>query len=211
MSYYDSFHSWKDPDDAVLYAGIVEKNRVFQFLARLNDEFEYARVHLLGLSSFPTLEDAYSYVLSDESCRTHPLGVGSVDRSAIAIRVPNLSGTAPSQSVQSSNTGPPLGQQRGRCDLFGKIGHIKSRCYALHRRPPQQKQQPRFYAHSVTQPVSLSTPDNSASTSSATVTLTQVDLDKFKQFFNQMEASSQPTSTYAYSGSGVKTDDWQWA
>ncbi|XP_059625859.1 uncharacterized protein LOC132268941 [Cornus florida] len=142
MSYYDSFHSWKDPDDAVLYAGIVEKNRVFQFLAGLNDEFEYARIHLLGLSSFPTLKDAYSHVLSDESRRTHPLGVTSVDRSAMAVRIPNLSGTSPSQSIQSTTTGPPLGRQRGRCDHCGKIGHIKSRCYALHGRPPQQKQQP---------------------------------------------------------------------
>ncbi|XP_059638974.1 uncharacterized protein LOC132281274 [Cornus florida] len=155
MSYYDSFHSWKDPDDAVLYAGIVEKNRVFQFLTGLNDEFKYAR----------------------ESRRTHPLGIASVDRSAMAVRIPNLLGTSPSQSVQSTTTGPLLGRQRGRCDYFGKIGHIKSRCYALHGRPPQQKQQPQSSAHSVTQPVSLSTPDNPASTSSATVTLTQADLD----------------------------------
>ncbi|XP_059663889.1 uncharacterized protein LOC132309614 [Cornus florida] len=39
MSYYNSFHSWKYSYDAVLYAGIVENNRVFQFLAGLNDEF----------------------------------------------------------------------------------------------------------------------------------------------------------------------------
>ncbi|XP_059669545.1 uncharacterized protein LOC132314739 [Cornus florida] len=191
----------------------MEKNRMFQFLAGLNDKFEYARVHLLGLSSFPTLEDTYSYVLSDESRRTHPLGVASVDRSAMAVRIPNLSGTSPSQSVQSTTTDSPLGRQRRRCDHCGKIGHIKSRCYALHGRPPQQKQQPRSSAHSVTQPVSLSTPDNPASTSSATVTLTQVDLDKFKQFFNQMEASSQPTSTYTHSGTitsahSVSTSSW---
>ncbi|KAF6137482.1 hypothetical protein GIB67_027869 [Kingdonia uniflora] len=52
------------PTAAEIYAKIVEKIRVFQFLAGLNLDFEYARVHLLDRTPFPTLEEAHAYCLS---------------------------------------------------------------------------------------------------------------------------------------------------
>ncbi|KAF6141987.1 hypothetical protein GIB67_037955 [Kingdonia uniflora] len=58
LSHYDSFIEWPasapsektliPPTVAEIYAKIVEKTRVFQFLAGLNPDFEYARVHLLS-------------------------------------------------------------------------------------------------------------------------------------------------------------------
>ncbi|KAL5827533.1 hypothetical protein ACOSQ3_019371 [Xanthoceras sorbifolium] len=57
LSLYDSFIDWLAsavgattplPSTTVeIYENTMEKNRVFQFLAGLNSEFEYARVHLL--------------------------------------------------------------------------------------------------------------------------------------------------------------------
>ncbi|KAF6152981.1 hypothetical protein GIB67_021586 [Kingdonia uniflora] len=58
------------PTAADIYAKIVEKTRVFQFLAGLNPDFEYARVHLLEMTPFPTLEEAHTYCLSDQSRRS---------------------------------------------------------------------------------------------------------------------------------------------
>ncbi|KAF6135081.1 hypothetical protein GIB67_040392 [Kingdonia uniflora] len=55
---------------AEIYAKIVDKTRVFQFLAGLNPDFEYARVHLLNRIPFPTLEEAHAYCLSDQSRRS---------------------------------------------------------------------------------------------------------------------------------------------
>ncbi|PIA52948.1 hypothetical protein AQUCO_01000658v1 [Aquilegia coerulea] len=56
--------------DAKIYTKLIEKQRVFQFLAGLNSEFEYARVHILNREPFPNLNEAYSSVLSDESRRS---------------------------------------------------------------------------------------------------------------------------------------------
>lgn len=50
LSFYDSFYDWKGPKDVDLCVIIVDKNRVFQFLVCLRDEFEYACVHVLGFS-----------------------------------------------------------------------------------------------------------------------------------------------------------------
>ncbi|KAF6169035.1 hypothetical protein GIB67_038532 [Kingdonia uniflora] len=75
LSHYDSFIEWPasalsekvliPPTTAEIYTMIVEKTRVFLFLAGLNPDFEYARVHLLDMTPFPTLEEAHAYCLSD--------------------------------------------------------------------------------------------------------------------------------------------------
>ncbi|KAF6153288.1 hypothetical protein GIB67_003478 [Kingdonia uniflora] len=70
LSHYDSFVEWPTsapsenvpipPTAAEIYAKIVEKTRVFQFLVRLNPDFEYARVHLLDRTHFSTLEEVHA-------------------------------------------------------------------------------------------------------------------------------------------------------
>ncbi|KAF6160207.1 hypothetical protein GIB67_016643 [Kingdonia uniflora] len=75
------------PTAAEIYAKIVEKTRVFQFLAGLNPDFEYARVHLLDRTSFPTLEEAQAYCLSDQSRRSPMPPISGIpsETSAMAI------------------------------------------------------------------------------------------------------------------------------
>ncbi|KAF6147631.1 hypothetical protein GIB67_031622, partial [Kingdonia uniflora] len=59
------------PTAAEIYAKIMEKTRVFQFLAGLNPDFEYARVHLLDRTSFSTLEETRILSLRSESSVTY--------------------------------------------------------------------------------------------------------------------------------------------
>ncbi|KAF6152181.1 hypothetical protein GIB67_019403 [Kingdonia uniflora] len=80
LSHYDSFIELPasvpsekvpiPPTAAEIYAKIVEKTRVFQFLAGLNPDFEYARIHLLDRTLFPILEETHAYCLSDQSRRS---------------------------------------------------------------------------------------------------------------------------------------------
>ncbi|KAF6163894.1 hypothetical protein GIB67_024749 [Kingdonia uniflora] len=77
LSHYDNFIEWLSsapsekvillPTVSEIYAKIVEKTRAFQFLAGINPDFEYARVHLLDKTIFPTPEEAHAYCLSDQS------------------------------------------------------------------------------------------------------------------------------------------------
>ncbi|KAF6168644.1 hypothetical protein GIB67_005256 [Kingdonia uniflora] len=98
LSHYDSFIEWPasvpsenvpiPPTAAEFYTKIVEKTRVFQFLAGLNLDFEYARVHLLDITPFSTLEEAYAYCLSDQSRRSPMPPISGIpsETSAMAIR-----------------------------------------------------------------------------------------------------------------------------
>ncbi|KAF6138976.1 hypothetical protein GIB67_010702 [Kingdonia uniflora] len=116
---------------AEIYAKIMEKTRVFQFLAGLNPDFEYARVHLLDRTPFPILEEAHTYCLSDQSRRSplpHIFEIPS-ETSAMAIRyaypVPT---SVPSQTLHTSSPSlSPLPTASGnsrpsgkKCDYCGK-------------------------------------------------------------------------------------------
>ncbi|KAF6145510.1 hypothetical protein GIB67_026191, partial [Kingdonia uniflora] len=72
MDHYKSFIEWETTKDVATYAGIVSKRRIFQFLAGLNSEYEFARVQLLCRDSLPTLtlNQVYSYIQSEESHRS---------------------------------------------------------------------------------------------------------------------------------------------
>lgn len=48
--------------DAVKFQKFIDKERVYDFLARLNHDFDHIRVQVLGKTPFPSLKEAYSYV-----------------------------------------------------------------------------------------------------------------------------------------------------
>ncbi|KAF6170351.1 hypothetical protein GIB67_043041, partial [Kingdonia uniflora] len=113
-----------------IYAKIVEKTRVFQFLAGLNPDFEYARVHLFDMTPFPTLEEAHAYCFSDQSRRSPMPPVSGIlsETSALAVRyaypapppVPSQTSHTSSPShtplpAASGNSRP----SRKRCDYCG--------------------------------------------------------------------------------------------
>ncbi|KAF6140585.1 hypothetical protein GIB67_013878 [Kingdonia uniflora] len=76
------------PTATEIYIKIVEKTQVFQFLTKLNPNFEYARVHLLDRTPFLTLEEAHAYCLSDQSRRSPMPFISGIPSktSAMAIR-----------------------------------------------------------------------------------------------------------------------------
>ncbi|KAF6171657.1 hypothetical protein GIB67_042172, partial [Kingdonia uniflora] len=137
LFHYDSFIEWlaSAPSKKILippmiveiYAKIVEKTRVFQFLAGLNLDLEYARVHLLDKTPFPTLEEAHAYCLSDQSRRSSMPPISGIpsETSAMAVRyaypapssVPSQTSHTSSPSLfplpaASDNSRPP----RKKCD-----------------------------------------------------------------------------------------------
>ena len=61
LDYYQDFQA-DCTGDAVKFQKLLAKERVYDFLAGLNNEFDQIRVHVLGKTPFPSLEEAYSYV-----------------------------------------------------------------------------------------------------------------------------------------------------
>ncbi|KAF6174890.1 hypothetical protein GIB67_026378 [Kingdonia uniflora] len=116
LSHYDSFIEWPAstpsekvpilPMTAEIYAKIVEKTRVFQFLPGINPNFEYSQVHLLDRTPFPTLKEAHAYCLSDQSRRSPmpPISKIPSETSNMVVRYAYLAPPlVPSQTSHASS------------------------------------------------------------------------------------------------------------
>ncbi|KAF6170826.1 hypothetical protein GIB67_015778 [Kingdonia uniflora] len=140
LSHYDSFIKRPTsaqgekvlipPTTTEIYAKIVEKTRVFKFLAGLNPNFEYARVHLLDMTHFPTLEEAHAYCLSNQSRRS-PMPISKIPLETFAMVIRYVYPAPPSVPSQTSHTSSPSlsplpaasansRPSRKKCDYCGK-------------------------------------------------------------------------------------------
>ncbi|KAF3776618.1 hypothetical protein EJ110_NYTH46653 [Nymphaea thermarum] len=66
---YHSELPWHCPQDQALHVAQEWKNRVFLFLAGLNDEFEGVRSQILNFREVSSIEDVYSCVEAEEQRR----------------------------------------------------------------------------------------------------------------------------------------------
>ena len=60
----------KCSEDAATLKNFIEKDRVYDFLAGLNPEFDQVRVQILGREEIPSLEETISLIRAEESRRS---------------------------------------------------------------------------------------------------------------------------------------------
>ncbi|KAF6162674.1 hypothetical protein GIB67_013288 [Kingdonia uniflora] len=191
LSHYDSFIEWlaSAPSEKVpipltttkIYAKIVEKTQVFQFLVGLNPDFE--GICILSLRS-------------ELSVTMPPISGIPSETSAMAIHYAYPA--PPSVPSQSSHTSSPslsplptasgnFRFSRKKCDYCGKWGHLKTTCHALHGRPAGY--QPRPSQSSAHLSADSSVPDSSAFSA-----LSQDEISRFRQLLSM---SSIPAASHA--------------
>nr|CAD1824840.1 unnamed protein product [Ananas comosus var. bracteatus] len=101
LDYYQDFQA-ECPDDAAKFQKLIEKERVYDFLADLQAEFDPIRVQVLGRDPFPSLREAYAYVQQEESRRNVMIYQPTFEKST-------LSSTAASKTIKSiQNKGSDL-------------------------------------------------------------------------------------------------------
>ena len=67
-------YEWKNTDDCNYFKKMVENSRIFNFLARLNVEFDEVRGRIIGWQPLPSLGEVFSEVCREESQRNVMLG-----------------------------------------------------------------------------------------------------------------------------------------
>ncbi|GAV74095.1 hypothetical protein CFOL_v3_17576 [Cephalotus follicularis] len=120
-------HKPSIPKELVTYQKDT-KERVYEFLAGLNPEFDQIRVQVLGRVPFPTLWQAYNMVQQEETRRSSMLPSGPPDRSALvtmsrtSLSIPNFVNNQTDKVVR-------------HCDYCNKDNHTQETCFKLHDRP----------------------------------------------------------------------------
>ena len=77
----------KCPDDAAILKNFIEKDRVYDFLAGLNPEFDQVRVQIIGKEEMPSLEETISLIRAEESRRDIMLESQTVDASTLVTKM----------------------------------------------------------------------------------------------------------------------------
>ncbi|KAF3776059.1 hypothetical protein EJ110_NYTH48342, partial [Nymphaea thermarum] len=117
---YHSDLPWHCPQDQALHVAQEWKNRVFLFLAGLNDEFEGVRSQILNSGEVSSIEDVYSCVEAEEQRRL-------VTNAGKRDLVPSYERSA----LVSRGSGNLIRSFR-RCTHCKKTGHTVDYCWDLH-------------------------------------------------------------------------------
>ena len=112
---------WACDHDAAIYRKRVNDDRVFQFLAGLNESLDGVRRRILERSSLPSLGEVFAEVRQEASFR----------------KVMSKSSTLVSED--NTDRGKRWSKGRLSCDYCKKTGHSQDTCWDLHGKPPNWK------------------------------------------------------------------------
>ncbi|XP_010247565.1 PREDICTED: uncharacterized protein LOC104590549 [Nelumbo nucifera] len=114
---------WESQKDAATYIKLIETNRVFEFLAGLNSDFDITRQQLLTRESV-ILSQTYSLVHSEESRRKVMLSFQPT-KAALAV-AKFMAGGEKEKEVKKED------KRDSFCDHCKKPKHTRDTCWKLH-------------------------------------------------------------------------------
>ena len=117
------------------------QDSIMQFLNGLNNCYSQVKTQILMMEPIPFMDKTFSLVIQEESQRSSSIHANpSVESTALAVKNQVFN----QGSFPSGNNGKILkgnvGKGRPMCSYYGKVGHIKEKCYKLVGFPPGYKQ-----------------------------------------------------------------------
>ncbi|TXG51686.1 hypothetical protein EZV62_024210 [Acer yangbiense] len=128
----------KCSEDAATLKQFIEKDRIYDFLAGLNVEFDQVRVRILGKEELPSLNGAISMVRAEESRRGVMLQPQPVKGSAMVSTGGNNNTLKQNQPISDNgkNDVPkPSNRDTVWCTYCKRPRHTKDRCWKLIGKP----------------------------------------------------------------------------
>ncbi|KAK6932088.1 Retrotransposon Copia-like, N-terminal [Dillenia turbinata] len=114
---YELWNKAVCPKDVIKFQKLVEKERIYDFLAGLNMEYDQIWVQVLGKDPLPSLRQTYSYVQQEESRRSAMIHTVSVEKAGLVSKT-----TREQTKTGDSSTS---NKDQLKCDYCGKPGHTK--------------------------------------------------------------------------------------
>ena len=124
----------KDSEDIAILKIFVEKERIFEFFANLNLEFDQVQVQVLGKGDLPSLNETISIIRVEEGKRGVMLNeTPTLESSARLSNAGNMKNVGAENHPNAANKRPNSSKW---CNYCKKLGHAKDMCWNLHGRPP---------------------------------------------------------------------------
>jgi len=165
-------------DDAVILKRFIEKERIYDFLAGLNAEFDSVRVQILGKEDLPSLNETMAIIRTEEGRRSVMLETQINEGSALVAKRTSSKESEVSQSESTIKpTGsykPPFNRDNLYCTYCKKYRHTRERCWRLNGRPPNRNNSDGKQAHLASNPQADETNPHSTSAGSCSLAFTGI-------------------------------------
>jgi len=118
-------------DDSAMLKEFIEQDRVYDFLVRLNSDYDQVRIQILGKEKIPGINEVVAIVRSEESRRGIMLKNPTMENFAMFV-----SGSA--MMVDPKRGGIANMEKKGEgvwCTFCNKPHHTCDRCSKLHGKP----------------------------------------------------------------------------
>ncbi|KAG0455167.1 hypothetical protein HPP92_024459 [Vanilla planifolia] len=131
----------KSPEDAAILKKFIEKDRVYDFLAGLNPEFDQVRIQILGKEETPPLEETISLVRAEESRRGVMLQPQTLDGSALVAKANHREKGRSDAPVQYQSREGQWKENKDNlwCTYCKKPRHTRDKCWKLNGKPPSHE------------------------------------------------------------------------
>ncbi|KAI3523164.1 hypothetical protein L1887_01221 [Cichorium endivia] len=107
-----------------------DKERLYEFLLGLENEFSTIRTQILAMKPVPTLGEAYHLVAEDEQQRAVSTGKRTTSETAAFQAYTKRDGTGWSQTKMAPRNNKRGGNEKTeQCDFCGKDGHNRDGCF----------------------------------------------------------------------------------
>ncbi|KAJ4712334.1 hypothetical protein OWV82_014593 [Melia azedarach] len=141
MDHYQCLHL-RCSEDTTLLKNFIEKERIFEFLAGLNIEFDQVRVQVLRKEELPSLNETISIIRAKERRRGAMIEPQNIDGSAMLTNGANIRGAKLNQQTNNESRKGKLskmsnGDSRDNlwCTFYKKPRHTRERCWKFHGKP----------------------------------------------------------------------------
>ncbi|KAI0498121.1 hypothetical protein KFK09_021362 [Dendrobium nobile] len=121
------------PEDAAILKNFIEKDRVYDFLAGLNAEFDQVRVQILGKEETPSLNESISLICTEESRRGVMLEPKVIESSAMVMNKES------SWKEKGKDSSKFKDKDSLWCNYCKKSRHTKETCWKIHGKPPSKE------------------------------------------------------------------------
>lgn len=208
---FDHYQDWNPicAADIASYQKLVERDRIFKFLAGLNQEYDPIRCRVLGMEPLPSLRETFAYVQNEESRRMSMLSTVTHDRSAL-ISTPQHNGW--NQPRNSSTDRLSDEKDKLFCDYCQRTRHTRETCWKLNggrgnrgRGGRSGQSGGRNYggrgggsrAHHTEIVDSTTTSDLTPSSSES---FSSAEMETLRRFMSRLDTSTGASSSFAHSG-----------
>jgi hypothetical protein len=124
--------------DATQIKKIIEEECIYEFLGRLNSEYDPMRVQIFGKESLPSLQEVFSYIQNEESHRSTMLHSSSQSQSAL-VGTTQRTPTNSSRFRDKDRIADEASDDKDKlfCDHCNRSRHTRETCWKLQGRPTQ--------------------------------------------------------------------------